>query len=207
MTRISMKTKAKPKTSKNSLAETELESLIAFPFPCPNCNEPIKEVVLFCSELCKQEAKFVRYVRACGRDGRDQQSEVQEAIQIKLAMILAGGYPEQERYIPESIRKAVTKRDKGRCKSCGNPGDQIDHISGSSNDLKNLQLLCRDCHNQKTTADFVQITPETHPEEWAKVEALYHRIEITEPLRLCDSEVWENSWRSILSARRKAIQE
>jgi 5-methylcytosine-specific restriction endonuclease McrA len=202
-----MKTNARPKASKKPLAGTKLESLVAFPFQCLNCDQPIKDPVLFCSEVCKQEAKFVRYVRACRRDERDQQPDIQEAIEIKLAMILGGGYPEKERHIPDSIRKAVTRHDKGRCKICGNPGDQIDHISGSSNDLKNLQLLCRDCHNQKTTADFVRITPETHPEEWAKVEALYYRIEITEPFRLCDSEVWENSWRSILSARRKAIQE
>jgi 5-methylcytosine-specific restriction endonuclease McrA len=202
-----MKTKAKPKTSKEPIAETELEALIASPFPCQNCDEPIREALLFCSDVCKQEAKYIRYVRACRQDGRDQQPDVQEAIAIKLAMILAGGYSEQERYISDSIRKAVTKRDKGCCKICGNPGNQIDHISGSSNDLKNLQLLCRDCHNQKTTANFVEITPESHPEEWAKVQKLNQRIEIAVPLRLCDSETWENSWRNILSARRKAIKQ
>src|SRR5262249_29900336 len=143
--------KPKAKVRKKFTTETEIDALISFPFPCPNCNQPIRVAELFCSELCKQEAKFVRYVRACGRDGRDKQPDVQEAIRIRLAIILGGGYPEKERQIDKSIRKAIIERDKGRCKNCGNPGDQIDHISGSSNELENLQLLCRKCHNQKTT--------------------------------------------------------
>src|SRR5262249_45709269 len=145
---------------------------------------------LYCSDACKQEAKFVRYVRGCRQDGRDQQPDVQEAIQIRRAMILGGGYPEQERRLPESIRNAVIKRDGGRCKKCGKPGTQIDHIDGNSNEMKNLQLLCHSCHNEKTKAAFVPITLESFPEVWSKEETLDRRIESRSPLRLCDAEEW-----------------
>lgn len=205
-----MKSKA-GKKAQHTIAQKQtikagLAGLIAFPFPCPNCDQYINEGKLFCSEACKQEAKFVRYVRGCHRDGRDKQPDVQEAIQIKFAMILGGGYPDQERRLSEPIRKAIIKRDKGRCKKCGKPGTQIDHIRGSSNELRNLQLLCRACHNQKTTASFVTITPESNPEAWAKSETLYRRIESPNPLQPCDAEEWNVAWREILTKRRQIIK-
>ncbi len=201
-----MKPKAKNKQSKKATVKLSIEHLATFPFPCLNCGQSVRKAKLYCSELCAQEASFVRYVRGCYRDGRDQQPDVQAAIQIKLAMILGGGYPEQERQLPKSVREAVFKRDKGRCQKCGQPGDQIDHICGSSNDMNNLQLLCRACHNQKTKDSFVRITAESHPKEWAKVKNLYCRIETTEPIQPCDGEDWENIWRQILSERRQVIK-
>src|SRR5215210_7111741 len=146
--------KSKPNFDKKKTLDISLKHLVTFPFPCPNCDQPILEGKLYCSEICSQEAHFVRYVRRCHQDGRDQQPDVREAIDIKLAMILSGGYPEQERRLTDSIRKAVIERDKGCCQKCGQPGDQIDHIRGNSDDMKNLQLLCRTCHNQKTKAGF-----------------------------------------------------
>jgi hypothetical protein len=63
------------------------------------------------------------------------------------------------RNIPMSIRRAVFKRDSGRCqfsnsegKLCGSPYQiEIDHIlplsRGGTNDIENLRCLCR-AHNQ-----------------------------------------------------------
>ena len=198
--------KVKPTANNKSTIKPGSSNLIVYPFPCPNCDHPINEAKLYCSEICKQEAKFVRYVRDCRRDGRDQQPDVQEAIQIKLAMILGGGYPEQERRLSKTIRDAVIKRDGGCCKKCGKPGTDIDHIHGNSNKMKNLQTLCRACHNQKTKASFVPISPESDPEAWAKTEALNRRIESAAPQKLCDAEEWAVIWRDIFSKRRQAIQ-
>jgi 5-methylcytosine-specific restriction endonuclease McrA len=84
----------------------------------------------------------VRYHRSCKEDGRIKLPDVAEALRIRRAHILAGGYSERLRRLPDSIRKAVITRDKGKCRKCGKPGNQIDHIHGDSCDLSNLQLLC-----------------------------------------------------------------
>jgi 5-methylcytosine-specific restriction endonuclease McrA len=56
------------------------------------------------------------------------------------------------------IRFALIKRDGKKCKKCGKYGHvhnlTIDHIipvflGGNLLDLNNMQLLCRDCHEQK----------------------------------------------------------
>lgn len=59
--------------------------------------------------------------------------------------------------IPPDVRKYVFQRDSYKCKSCGKNQQQttltIDHIiplfKGGSNDISNLQTLCKDCNQQK----------------------------------------------------------
>jgi 5-methylcytosine-specific restriction enzyme A len=59
--------------------------------------------------------------------------------------------------IPPSVRKYVFQRDNYQCKSCGKTHQetqlQIDHIiplaKGGSNDISNLQTLCRQCNQRK----------------------------------------------------------
>lgn len=195
--------KAKSIVAREQTIDEVIKQLVTFPFPCPNCDKLLTEAKLYCSEVCRQEAKFVRYVRSCRSDGRSFQEDVQEAIRIRLAMILSGGYPEQERRIPDLIRQAVIARDKGRCQSCGNPGDQIDHMHSNSAELDNLQLLCDVCHRHKTMASFITVTAESHPEAWLKAEALRLRTEAPEALRLCDAEEWAALWHRIASERRQ----
>ena len=54
---------------------------------CVNCGGEFASPVprLFCSVLCQDEAKLVRYVRRCSADGRSAGDEVQEAIEIRMA--------------------------------------------------------------------------------------------------------------------------
>ena len=192
--------------SQESRTGKSIENFAQYPFRCPNCGLLLSEALLFCSDVCRQEAEYVRYVRACYRDGRYKRPDVQEAIQIRLAMILGGGYPEKERRIPMKIRKAVFERDGGRCMKCGANANNVDHIHGSSNSLEHLQLLCVVCHNQKTISSFSTITPESHPNEWAKFEALELRVDSPKPLKICDSEEWKFLWSAILSARRQIVK-
>ena len=56
------------------------------------------------------------------------------------------------------IRREVLDRDGWRCQACGKPGRlEVDHILplhlGGTNDLGNLQALCRGCHISKSSAE------------------------------------------------------
>lgn len=181
------------------------------PFVCVNCEGQIqatKQVRLFCSELCADEAKFVRYFRRCRNDGRIHEPDVQEAIQIRFAHIMGGGYDSAARKISKSVRASVFERDKGRCRICGGVGVDIDHISGDADDLDNLQLLCKSCHNRKTQQQIVEIAP-TDPRYRAhvsKAKSLRTRCESILPLRLCDDEeLWPKQQAQIRSDWRKTL--
>ena len=57
------------------------------------------------------------------------------------------------------VRRAVLRRDRYRCRSCGRAGRlEVDHIrplraGGDPWDPGNLQTLCRSCHVRKTAAE------------------------------------------------------
>jgi hypothetical protein len=65
------------------------------------------------------------------------------------------------RYIPEAVRRQVTKRSGNRCEYCRRPEAdsfikfQVDHIislkHGGRNDIQNLALACPLCNNGKGT--------------------------------------------------------
>jgi 5-methylcytosine-specific restriction endonuclease McrA len=66
--------------------------------------------------------------------------------------------PKRDRYswnlCRRKRRKEVFARDKHVCKKCNSIEDlQVDHIiplaKGGSNDLDNLQILCRKCNREK----------------------------------------------------------
>jgi len=55
------------------------------------------------------------------------------------------------------IRKCILRRDRWRCKICGDPAREVDHIieiidGGSFYDWDNLRALCGKCHQAKTNA-------------------------------------------------------
>jgi 5-methylcytosine-specific restriction endonuclease McrA len=161
---------------------------------------------LFCSDLCKDEAKYVRYYREKIADGTAERPDIREALRIRLAHILAGGYDARGRATSDEIRQAVIARDAGRCRSCGGIGTEVDHIRGNSSELDNLQLLCADCHREKTIRSLQRISPEEQPELLAKAEALDDRATADAPLRFCDHSDWQTAWRSIKSARLSAVR-
>ena len=76
-------------------------------FMCVNCGKSIswkRRIKLFCSDLCKDEAKYVRYYRRCQNDGRISRPDIQEALQIRKAHLISGGYPYKERILTKEIR-------------------------------------------------------------------------------------------------------
>jgi len=174
-------------------------------FECYNCGKRFRKPRLFCSDLCRQEAKLVRYVRSCQKDGRINQEDVIEAIQIKFAHILSGGYPAKNRYLSQSIRTRVIEQAKGLCQLCGEQGTEIDHIDGDSNDLDNLQLLCHKCHLKKTKSHLKELTSASpgYEEKIKKQNDLIERIESIFPLKICDDEIkWQKEWKSLYIERK-----
>lgn len=171
-----------------------------------------KGSLLYCSEYCEQEADFVRYARRVSADGRIDRPDVQEALHIRHALLLGGGYPGRDRQLTIEQRKAAFEVDGGKCRKCGAPATDIDHIGGGPggqvNDLANLQALCKACHGEKTRASFVKIT-ENDP-QWdatqRKAEELARRVEARVPERTSDDEVqWPKLWARIRSARRQRL--
>lgn len=55
------------------------------------------------------------------------------------------------------LRKRALVRDGHRCRTCGAPANEVDHIvnvaEGGSDELENLQALCPPCHRRKTQAE------------------------------------------------------
>jgi hypothetical protein len=183
----------------------QLKSLPPVRLPCMNCDELINlttQPKLFCCGACADEARFVRYVRRCRRDGRVKRPDVLEAIGIKLALLLSGGYPTKERRLSRSQREAVIYRAEGLCQECSEPGRTIDHVSGSSNEMNNLRLLCTACHNEKTKAAFVETTPAQ--DEQSRL--LRSRVEASLPQRSCDDEQeWPKLFNQLMMSRRAAL--
>lgn len=101
---------------------------------------------------------------------RKQEEEQKKDVQKQLeqhdleSLILMGYEPgnkgnkyinrTHKRYVSSTVRKAVWKRDKGRCVRCGGKENiQFDHIipisKGGSSTVENIELLCQSCNIEK----------------------------------------------------------
>lgn len=173
---------------------------------CLNCDRPVPESLpLFCSDLCRETAKAVRYARAVNADGRIADPEVRKAVRIKLGLIVGGGYPERARRLSREQRQAAFDADGRQCRTCGQPATEIDHIGdpvdGDVNHPSNLQALCSACHREKTLSTFRPIQDEV---ERSLMASLRERIRAPEPLKVCDSPDWKSRWRGIKQRRAEA---
>ena len=72
--------------------------------------------------------------------------------------------PKSKRKLSESVKKIVASNQRWTCNMCHNILDasyEVDHIiplyKGGSNDINNLQALCRNCHGMKTINDKLNI--------------------------------------------------
>ena len=177
-------------------------------FECVNCGRPIPErryVKLYCSDLCAQEAEYVRYHRACIADARDKRPDIKQALSIRLAHVLSGGYPETERRVPGRVRLAVIRRAGGKCQRCGKPGSVIHHIDGSDNTLRNLELLCSVCHDRITLSRLTPLSP-NDTEKVVKAKELEFRSRCELPLKECDDHKrWPAIYREIRETRKAAF--
>jgi hypothetical protein len=196
MVRGMTKTKTKTKTMKSASVKIALRNSRSL---------QARHGTLFCGEKCKQTAGTVRYGRATLQDGRYERDPlVRQAIDLRIAMILGGGYPEKARALSHEQREAIFTRDGRRCRLCGAPATDIDHIAGSSPDPENLQALCKPCNMAKAQAHFRSATPE----EEAEGNAIWTRIRATRPVRLCDNgKQWDELRKEIAAEQRKRARE
>lgn len=190
-----------PQTPKAPAYRT-LDDLSIPPLACVNCFAPVEGARVFCDQRCTDEASYVRYAR---RNRNTTLDDVLQALKVRQAHALAGGYDKAERGISSSKRRTVIEQDHAKCRQCGAPGTDVDHINGSSNALTNLQWLCKACHNAKTDASIISITEGTHPEEWARAQLLHRRVTAAVPLQLCDSDEWVTAHKELLRRRRQLL--
>jgi hypothetical protein len=132
---------------------------------------------------------------------------VLEALEIKKAWALAGGYnPMKELTVTTEVRTVVLERAGGRCALCDRPASDIDHhrsdATADINDPINLRGLCADCHRAKSLGNLRIVNPETEPEAWVKSQELDARIAAPVPLRPSDDDIeWNKVWRTISKDR------
>jgi len=162
------------------------------PYPCANCGRQVISRTtrrVYCSDLCSQVAKWIRYFQKTVVDGRCWFPDVHEALSVRLGHIASGGYAETERRLSVELREAVRMRAGGRCQICGDTGTDVDHIRGSSADPSNLQLLCRRCHSLKTQGSMRPAEQDVLETVHKPIQRRAFEIPHRQP---CDSVEWQH---------------
>ena len=98
-----------------------------------------------------------KYCKSCGRVFKDSDFKICPYCGNQLST-RTGRQP-----IPRKLRHQVFQRDGYRCRECGASKDEtsleIDHIvpvaKGGTNDIDNLQTLCRECNRMKHADEWV----------------------------------------------------
>lgn len=176
--------------------------------PCVECGAPIELTGyprLYCSDRCRQILKLIHYGRRVFRDGRlDNDPFVKDAIGMRIAHIMAGGYRETARGLPSNVRQAIVTRDGGQCQLCGEAATQIDHIVGDSSDPSNLRALCAACNMAAAKKQMVRASPK----QQRVIGGFVERMVAEPPLFGRDDELaWDSAYRSIKSQRREEMRQ
>jgi 5-methylcytosine-specific restriction endonuclease McrA len=170
------------------------------PDHCANCDAPLEmeNQSLFCDGFCMYMAESIRWLRRVQRDSSRRNNPItKDAVDTRMALLIAGRYYEEERRLSPAERLVIIERDGGKCGADG--AIQVDHIDGDSPDPANLQLLCVPCHNEKTKSGFVPASEEQ--KAWA-ADFWKTRIVAKLPFRLSDDETrWTAEWKGLKGER------
>lgn len=104
----------------------------------------------------EEEAELRREILAEEEKRKESVRRHERKMELRKRMAEQGEISAQpSRYIPQEIREAVLARDGYRCVKCGSTQYlEVDHILpyslGGTNELSNLQTLCRKCNSEKS---------------------------------------------------------
>ena len=164
---------------------------------CANCGVMFNHetyLSAYCSPKCRSVTKAIRYARSLDeRFGAHPPEDRVEALNRKIAFALGDGYDAGARRLSLERRAEVKERDSSRCVLCDAPGEEIDHIDGSSDRLANLRLLCRRCHDRITNSSMVPID---EPAQRQLLDEIKRRWHAEQPERACDGREWNKTWRA-----------
>jgi len=83
---------------------------------------------------------------------------------ISKIIYKSNDFNKSKRKLSETTKKVVSANQQWSCKNCNKILDasyEVDHIiplyKGGTNDITNLQALCRNCHGKKTINDKLNI--------------------------------------------------
>ncbi|MCW2904136.1 MAG: endonuclease [Streptosporangiaceae bacterium] len=158
---------------------------------CANCDATLdhdgRPDRLFCGPRCRSHASDVRYFRRCRRERRDADPLVRQALAVRLAHVVGGGYDSEARRVPPRLRAEVLASNNGLCVACNQRvAEEVDHIDGSSSARENLQGLCASCHHAKTAA---RMRPMGR-DQLAARDRFILRVESEPPQRACDDDLY-----------------
>jgi len=171
------------------------------PFRCPNCDTETTSLASpYCSEKCKDEASFVRQLRAALANGLILTTEKQNVFGERLWWLLEGGLPLRESRIPEAAKRQVAKRCGSKCETCGEPMTAVENIGSGCNRPLHLRAVCPSCSQTK---EFMDPGFSTSHQVVEVLNQLAERVFAPHALRACDDpESWD--WRAVIRARRSA---
>lgn len=185
-----------------------LDRLLAEPVAaCVECGSPITmthRARLYCSDACRQTLKAVHYGRGAVADGRIDDPLVWDAIGMRIAQILSGGYNEKARRNSPGLRREIFERDGGRCVLCGADATEIDHIRGDDTSLENMRAVCGPCNMGLAREHFVPATGE----QLAQAQRIRDRVFAPTPLfERDDSGAWDTFARALMAQRRAMVKD
>lgn len=168
------------------------------PTTCPNCGQPSNGTRSpYCGVDCREEAGFVRQLRAGLGEGWMKDEEKQVALGQVLWHVLGGGRPFRQSIIPESSRRRALNRTEGKCDVCGAPATAFDHMGSGCNRDINLRAVCANCTSTHAFGDPAFLA---RPEIQARLRSLAERTGAHPALRVCDDAAkWD--WRAYLTKR------